>query len=219
MLQTNSEKRASLIIRVVVGKENIGTIVNLLHLHISLLGKSINGSSLLLHTPALISTVGTTFDNFRNGPHASRFSHVKSAHGNLIGRQLISVEDTSRSYKTRVSVLVKPFATERGSFTTLNTLLRVTGLFDGLELFFLSGLVVGSGSETQCFPDRSNLGGSKVSLSNDGKVNIKSWKIEKTSNFFSFLFGTVKTVTKTILVQCLFQSNFRDDSIVFSGSP
>jgi hypothetical protein len=59
------------------------------------------------------------------------------------------------------------------------------------------------------------LGWSKVRLSNNGKVDSESREITQSTDLFCLLFRTVQTVSKTILIEALFDANLRNDLIAF----
>jgi hypothetical protein len=59
------------------------------------------------------------------------------------------------------------------------------------------------------------LGWSKVRLSNNGKVDSESREITQSTNLFCLLFRTVQTVSKTILIEALFDANLGNDLIAF----
>merc|ERR1719223_1388935 len=99
--------------------------------------------------------------------------------------------------------------------TSLDTLLGLTCLGNCLELFLLTSFVIRGRSESESLPDGFNLGWSKIGLSNNGKIDIESGEISKISNLVSLLHGTVKTVTKTFLIEGLLESCLRDNSISF----
>mmetsp|Transcript_21769 Transcript_21769/g.31252 ORF Transcript_21769/g.31252 Transcript_21769/m.31252 type:complete len:211 (-) Transcript_21769:338-970(-) len=183
--------------------------------NLNLLGlwKVINSRTSLLHSPALLSSVSTFLDNFRNRPHLSTLSHVESAHRLLVSGELVGVEDTSGSHQTRVSVLVEPLGADSGTLSSFDSLGSGTGLFDGLQLFLLSGFVVGSGGETESLPDGSHLWWSEVGLSDQWEVDGESWKVHETSNLVGFLFGTVQSVTESVLVKTLLEADLGDDLI------
>mmetsp|Transcript_1901 Transcript_1901/g.2660 ORF Transcript_1901/g.2660 Transcript_1901/m.2660 type:complete len:261 (-) Transcript_1901:113-895(-) len=178
---------------------------------------AVYSGSLLLHAPAFGSSVLAFLNNLWYRPDGSGLSHVESTHGLLICGKLISVENSSSAYKTRVSKLFQPILADFGALSTQNTLLRGTGGFDGLELFDLTGFVIGGGGEAQSFPYTGHLGRSQVGFSNERKIDSESWQAKQRTNFVGFLFGTVHLVSKTVLVQSLFKTNFGNGFNTFPG--
>ena len=174
------------------------------------LGEAINSGPGILHAPSLGSSILSSLDICGNRPDRATLSHVESTHGLLISGQLICVENTSRSDKTRVSILFEPLGANFGSGTVQDTFGRSSGLFNGLELLLLAGFVVRSRRESKSLPDAGHLGGSQVGFSNERKVDGDSWEVIKSSNGIGFLLGTVHLVSETILVQSLFKTNLGD---------
>mmetsp|Transcript_14651 Transcript_14651/g.42965 ORF Transcript_14651/g.42965 Transcript_14651/m.42965 type:complete len:259 (-) Transcript_14651:587-1363(-) len=181
------------------------------HLDLVSLLQSIDSGPGLLHAPALLATIGTRLNTIWYRPHHTTFAHVESTHGFLISGELISIEDATASYKTRVTILVKPLLTELSTAT--NTLGSSSRLLNRLNLLLLPSLVVGGGSEAKRFPDRRDLGGAKVCLSNKRKVDSKSRKAHQWTNLRGLLGSTVHLETKTVLVETLLESNLRNGLI------
>jgi len=82
---------------------------------------------------------------------------------------------------------------------------------DGLLLFGLAGGVVGGGGETNGLPDGSNLGWSKVGLSDQWKIEGNSRKIQEASDLIGLRWSSVHSESKSVLVETLFKGGFGDD--------
>mmetsp|Transcript_35321 Transcript_35321/g.59968 ORF Transcript_35321/g.59968 Transcript_35321/m.59968 type:complete len:247 (-) Transcript_35321:159-899(-) len=179
------------------------------YLHINL-GKTINGRASLLHSPSLCSTVLSSSNILRNRPDGSRLTHVETTHRFLIGGELISIENTSTSYKTRVSVFLKPLGSESSTLTSTNTLLGALRLGNCLHFLVLSGLVVRGGSESNGLPNGVHAGRAEVGLTDDGKVDSESREAQKGLALGSLLRGLVHFVTKAICVKGILKTDFGD---------
>lgn len=190
-------------------------IIQFVHLHLLLRLQTINGSALLLHAPSFVSSVLAFLNNFRDRPDTSRLAHVESTHGYLIGRELVGVKDSTTAHQTRVSILFQPFTTNLGTGSVQDSLFIDTGSLDGLNLFLLTRFIVRSRRKTESLPDGCHLGGSQVNLTNKGNVKSLRGKTTQNTNFVSFLFGTVQSVTETVLVQALFETNLGNALLAF----
>mmetsp|Transcript_9098 Transcript_9098/g.11206 ORF Transcript_9098/g.11206 Transcript_9098/m.11206 type:complete len:201 (-) Transcript_9098:291-893(-) len=176
------------------------------------LGEVINRSvSALLHSPSLSSTVSTLFNSFRDRPNPSTLSHVETTHWLFISGKLISIENPPRADKTRVSVLIQPFLPNLRARPVQHSLRGNLRLLNSLHLLHLPRLVIRRGGETKRFPNRGYLGRTQIGLSNERKIEFNSGKIVHAANFVSFLLCAVETVSKSVLVQAVFEANFGDD--------
>ena len=93
----------------------------------------------------------------------------------------------------------------------LTPLVGLTGLFDGLQLLLLSGVVVGGGGEAQGLPDGLDLGRADVGLPDEGEVDSEAGKAGETSDLVGLLVGAVEAVAKAVLVETLLKTDLGDD--------
>ena len=177
------------------------------------LWQAVDGGALLLHAPALLSSVGAALDNIGDGPDLAGFAHVEAAHGLLVGGELVGVEDAAGADEAGVAVVVEPLGADLLALAALDALGGLAGLLDGLHLLGLPGLVVGGGGEAEGLPDGGDLGRAEVGLADEGKVDGEAGEVGQTSDLVGLLLGAVEAVAQAVLVEAVLEADLRDDLV------
>lgn len=183
-----------------------------MYLHVHLI-KAVNCGSVLLHTPALASAVLSFRNILRDRPDGAALSHVESAHGLLVCRKLVGVKNSTTSHESGVTILLEPLCALCGTLGPSDAHLGSPGLFDGLHLLVLTRLVVGSGGETDGFPNRRNARRAEVGLSNEREIDIEPGESEEGFLLGGLLRCLVQSVSKSFLGESILQADLGDGLI------
>mmetsp|Transcript_42267 Transcript_42267/g.95604 ORF Transcript_42267/g.95604 Transcript_42267/m.95604 type:complete len:217 (+) Transcript_42267:135-785(+) len=150
--------------------------------------------ALELAAPAGHAAVGALLDHGGHAPHHAGFAHAEAAHGLLVRRELVGVEDALGADEARVAVL--------GQVLAAGTRGVLGGLGGRLQLHLLPGLVVRGGGEAEALPDGRHGGGPEDAEALPGLDELRG-----------FLRGAVHLKPEALLVELLLQNGLRNHGV------